>query len=1008
MSLRAVSIYLERGPLPHFQAQLYALGGRGPWKPTNLSTSDQAVGERDMGDAKLPNNEPEAATLIAVRSLSPATTAGRPSTANLPIGTVFANRYEILGLLGEGGMGAVYKASDLELEREVALKVIRPELSNDPEILQRFKQELILARQVTDRNIIRIFDLGESGSVRFITMEYVEGENLHHILTTREKLPVSEAVDIMRQAAAGLGAAHREGIIHRDLKPGNIMRDRNGRVVVMDFGLARTALGDGMTKTGSMLGTMEYMSPEQALAKEVKPSSDVFTLGLILFEMLSGKTPFHAESAIASLLMRTQHRASPLADIDKTIPVALSNIVAKCLESDPAKRYQSAAELDSDLLAWQGNSGGRVSASSAHLLSNRLREAPWRWIAGALLIAGAAGGGTLWMVRSRQAAAPVNHAPVSILVADFANRTGDPLLDDTLEPMFALGMEGASFINAFSRGDARRLAAKLPNHSEKLDEGTARLLAVTQGLSAIITGQIEERGGKYEVSARAVDAVSGKVLAKAEVSVENKQDILGSLPKLAAPIRKALGDTTPDSIQFQEVSGGFIAASLDAVHQDSEGVEEQFAGKFQEAFASFKKATELDPKFARAYTGMAAMSQNLGRQADALKYMELAMANVDRMTEREKYRNRGLYYLTKGDWQHCVAEYNQLVTRYPADRVGQNNLANCYTQLRDSGKALQAAQRAVAIVPKGVGQRLNLGFISAFAGDFQQSEKEARAAIAMNPSAGQAYLVLAEAQIGQAQVESAAESYTKLASFGGPYQSIASAGLADLAAYEGRFTQAARLLDEGAAADIASKSPDEAARKFATLAEVEVMRGNSAGAAAAAARAFAINQGTQVAFLAARAYADSGDLGKAQKLAGTLSYAITSESKAYGKIISGLVALKKKNANQAIQQISEANTLLDTWIGHFDLGRAYLEAGAFTEADAQFELCMERRGEAIELFMDNVPTYAYLPYVYYYQGRAREGMKSDSFADLYKTYLGIRGQASQDPLVPEIRRRAGL
>src|SRR5208337_2446963 len=235
--------------------------------------------------------------------------------------------------------------------------------------------------------------------------------------------------------------------------------------------------------------------------------------------------------------------------------------------------------------------------------------------------------------------------------------------------------------------------------------------------NAVITGEINLRGDEYEISAIALDGSNGKVLANAEISVANKQDILSSLPKLAEPIRKALGDTTPASVQFKEVSGGFKAASLEAVHQDAIGGDEQFAGKFQDAFDSFQKAAQLDPKFARAYTGMAAMAQNLGRPTDALNYMKLAMENVDNMTDRERYRDRGLYYLTAGDWQNCVQEYTQLVTHYPADRVGQNNLATCYTQLRNAPKALEAAQHAVEIVPKGVGQRLNLAFISSFAGD---------------------------------------------------------------------------------------------------------------------------------------------------------------------------------------------------------------------------------------------------------------------------------------------------
>ncbi len=291
----------------------------------------------------------------ARRSPPPEGTNGPGANAILlQIGTLLGSRYEILELLGEGGMGAVYKAADREVDRIVALKVIRPEMASNPEILARFKQELLLSSQVTHRNVIRIYDLGEAQGVKFITMEYLEGENLHQILKTRGKLEVAEAVDIMEQVACGLAAAHAEGIIHRDLKPGNIMRDKSGRVVVMDFGLARTFSGDGMTRTGAMLGTIEYMSPEQAQGMDVKASSDIFTVGLILYELLAGVTPFYAESAIASLLKRTQQRAVPLADVDKNIPGTLSNIVAKCLEKEPANRYQNAEELDADLRAWQG------------------------------------------------------------------------------------------------------------------------------------------------------------------------------------------------------------------------------------------------------------------------------------------------------------------------------------------------------------------------------------------------------------------------------------------------------------------------------------------------------------------------------------------------------------------------------------------------------------------------------------------------------------------------------
>src|ERR1700756_2923943 len=305
-----------KDPKFDFEAATFVPGGRAPARPP--TQTDQAV-KTPFSGSPPPDEDSEAATMLegALPPMPPptgqkpppagaskASPVGPTSTVGLLLlqpGTVLGNRYEIIQILGEGGMGAVYKAKDIELGRVIALKVIRPELASNPEILQRFKQELVLARQVTDRNIIRIFDLGEADGIRFITMEYVEGTSLYQVLQEQGKLPVKEAAEIVEQVLSGLKAAHREGVIHRDLKPGNIMRDPQGRILVMDFGLARSLAGDGMTRTGTMMGTMEYMSPEQAQAKELDARSDIFTSGLICYELLTGKMPYHANRVLAGL-----------------------------------------------------------------------------------------------------------------------------------------------------------------------------------------------------------------------------------------------------------------------------------------------------------------------------------------------------------------------------------------------------------------------------------------------------------------------------------------------------------------------------------------------------------------------------------------------------------------------------------------------------------------------------------------------------------------------------------
>src|SRR5467141_207386 len=293
-------------------------------------------------------------------------------------GAILAGRYEILETLGEGGMGAVYQAKDLELERLVALKVIRPDLAKNPAIIDRFKQELRLSQRVTHRNVIRIYDLGEGDGVKFITMEYIEGQDLRSLIQERKKVSPEEAVEVMEQVCLALDAAHRVDVIHRDLKPQNVMRDKAGRILVMDFGLARTLEGDGMTQTGALVGTMEYMSPEQALAKELDQRSDIFSAGLIFYELLSGQMPYRADSALASLIRRTQERARPISEHDNTIPQPLSNIVSKCLEREPAARYQTAKELLADLESWQGKrAAGAVAFPSVRPWGQTV---PWQWI----------------------------------------------------------------------------------------------------------------------------------------------------------------------------------------------------------------------------------------------------------------------------------------------------------------------------------------------------------------------------------------------------------------------------------------------------------------------------------------------------------------------------------------------------------------------------------------------------------------------------------------------------
>jgi len=936
---------------------------------------------------------------------SPAAVSATPAV--IEVGSVVGNRFEILQLLGEGGMGAVYKAHDRELEKDVALKLIRTELARNPEILQRFKQEIILARQITHRNVIRIFDIGQADAHKYITMEYLEGRDLRAVLREKRKLPPEEAAKIVLQICRALEAAHGEGVIHRDLKPQNIMLDANGRAYVMDFGIARSAYLPGMTQTGALVGTPEYMSPEQAKGEKLDERSDLFSLGVILYELLTGSSPYHSDTPLATLWRRIQEKAKPLTEIDPSIPKPLSDIVAKALEIEPGNRFSSASEFAQNLESWLGISPSTVGSTTyqALVVPQPTQRPIWKYTAiGAIvLLIGVAALGLPRKFLST-ASKKIAHDPVSVLVADFTNHTGDPVFDDTLEPMFNVALEGASFINAFNRGNARKLAAQLPHPSDKLDEQPARLVAVSQGVGAVVTGELSRRGDKYSLSATALDAQTGNVIAKTEATAANKDEVLLTIPKLAAPIRKALGDSTSESAQMQAAGGAFTAASLEVVHQYGLAMEQQSAGKLQEALQSFTKVAEMDPNFARAYSGISSAYGNMGRRTEAEKYAKLAMQHTDRMTERERYRLRGFYYLYNGNWQKCVEEYSELVNKYPGDNIGHNNLATCYSQLRDWPKAIEQAREDVKIHPEAAGLG-NLALFSAYGSDFQGGEREARRLQQMIPSFEYGYLSLAFAQIGQGQVDQAGESYGQMAKISPLGASMASSGLADLAAYQGRFADAAKILQQGIGADLAAKSADSASDKLATLAQIQLIRGQRKEALASIQKALDSSQATKIRFLAARIFVETGDLEKAQKLAAGLSSEILAEPQAYGKIIEGDIKLKQGDHNQAIQLVTDANKILDTWIGRFDLGRAYVEAGAFAEATSEFDRCQTRRGETLALFLDEAPTSAYFPQVYYYVGRANEGLGSNSAAEAYRKFISIREKGDNSELLLDAKKR---
>ena len=675
----------------------------------------------------------------------------------IPAGRRFG-RYEIRSLIRTGGMGEVYLAQDTQLRRPVAIKVLTAEFTNDSERLRRFEHESYAASSLNHPNILTIHEIGSQGDLHYIATEYIDGESLRDRLH-HSRMQLREALEVGIQVASALSAAHQAGIVHRDIKPENIMLRRDGYVKVLDFGLAKLADSDPkqeqaedvptrvMVKTdpGVVLGTSFYMSPEQARGMEVDARTDIWSLGCVIYEMVSGRMAFEGPTTSDVIGLILHKEPLPLGRYGHEIPAELDRIVTKALEKDREERYQVVKDLALDLkklkrhmefeldlertvppedashaISTSSGSTQTTKASTAqtdapsviHATSSaeyivsqiKTHKKVAALIAAALVIAVTAA--VLFYFKPASALTDKD----TILLADFVNTTADTVFDGTLKQGLAVQLAQSPFLNVFPDARVRqtlRLMGRSPD--DRVTKEVAREICQRQGLKAFLAGSITNLGTSYVITLEAINGQSGEEIAREQVEAESKEQVLKALTQAASRLRQKLGESL-SSIHKFDAPLELTTSSLEALKAYSLGYEQATRGKFLESIPFYKRAVELDQNFAYAYVSLAVQHSNTNQPKLAAEYAEKAFALRDRVSELEKLRISHFYYaFGTGEIDKQIETLELYKSTYPRDARAPNNLSDVYLRTGQFEKAAAEAREAVRLNPNSVIGYVNLG-----------------------------------------------------------------------------------------------------------------------------------------------------------------------------------------------------------------------------------------------------------------------------------------------------------